>query len=318
MVRRTSTSAFTFAFIALAVGPGTAVAARSFKPQLGPAAPTLKTPITVRWKARSPKRGISYVARLSVRNPADLNCTSYADDVALRPTRSGYAGTLTPQGGSPALPTGTPQWCPGSALVTILRLGPGSLYSSVLTGARITVGLAPGETRPAERPGVPVKVTVLPGSTITATADGRPDRSSPVTGTLRGEIPGRFKPNTNITVGKWSGALAPTSLAADPLCPGVSAPASADIVAASNMVLFASGVAQFDLTLNTGASQLFGCGPAGAPTGTTTFPLTGKVGPVGLLGLPLTGSVTGIALPGGSQGGLAVSLVVNVDLSGRG
>ena len=39
---------------------------------------------------------------------------------------------------------------------------------------------------------------------------------------------------------------------------------------------------------------------------------------VGLLGLSLAGSVTGIQLPGGSTGGLAANLTVNIDLSGKG
>ena len=48
------------------------------------------------------------------------------------------------------------------------------------------------------------------------------------------------------------------------------------------------------------------------------MPLTGALGPKGLTEARLTSNVAGIELPGGSQGGLAADLLVNVDLSGRG
>ena len=312
--RRISITAVGLALVALVAAPGPAVAGRSLKPQLGPAAPTLTTPITVTWKAKTPRRGVRYTAAVAVRNTSGLDCATYGDPVTLRATRGGFRGTLKPQ-----MPDArsAPQWCPGSALVTIRRSGPGNLVSNVLAGARVTIVVGKGEAPPGEPLGVPTKVTILPGSTLTATAAGRPDRSTPLTGTLRGYIPGRFRPNTNIEITNSKGIVAPTAFAADPLCPGASPLASIDLVSPSKMVLFASGVATLDLTLNAATSQVFGCGPAGAPTGTTTFALTGKAGPHGLLDLPLSGAVTDIPLPGGSTGGLAASLVVNVDLTGK-
>ena len=104
----------------------------------------------------------------------------------------------------------------------------------------------------------------------------------------------------------------------DPLCPDTPPPGTFDAIPPSQMVLKASGDGTLSLTLNGAPSQLFGCGPGGALSGTTTLPFSGHVGPKGLLELGLTGNVTGIALPGGSQGGLAASLVLNVDLSGKG
>jgi hypothetical protein len=301
--------------MALAVAPASAVAARSSKPQLAPAAPHRTTPITVTWKAKKPKRGTRYTASLSVRNPSGLICSDYGNSVVLHATRNGFRGTVKP----PVAATGRPrQWCPGSALVTIRRAGPGNLVSNVLAGARVTITIGPGETAPSEPPRWQPKVTLLPGSTLTATAAGRPDRSTPLTGTVRGLIPGRFKPNTDIEITNSTGIVTPTAFAADPLCPGENPLATIDTVAPSKMVLFASGVATFDLTLNASASQAFGCGPSGAPAGTITFPLTGKAGPKGLLELGLTGAVTGVPLPGGSTGGLAANLIVNVDLSGKG
>ena len=82
------------------------------------------------------------------------------------------------------------------------------------------------------------------------------------------------------------------------------------------MLLNANGDVTWNLTLNGAPSQLFGCGPAGALSGTTTLPLSGHVGPKSLSELGVAGNVGGIALPTGSQGGLAANLVLNVDLSG--
>jgi hypothetical protein len=306
MSRHVSMVVMSVAFVALAVAPASAVAGRSVKPQLAPAAPHRSTPIRVTWKAKNPKRGTLYTASLSVRNPNGLVCSDYADPVVLRATRNGFKGTLGPQ-----------QWCPGSALVTIQARRRGELASHVVAGARVTITIGPGERAPSETPAVPTKVTILPGSTLTAMAAGRPDRSTPLTGTVRGFIPGRFKPNTDIQITNSTGVVTLTAFAADPLCQGESPLASIDTVAPSKMVLFASGAATFDLTLNASASQVFGCGPSGAPAGTTTLPLTGKVGPKGLLELALSGAITGVPLPGGSTGGLAANLIINVDLSGK-
>jgi hypothetical protein len=307
---------------AIAMVPGAALA-KAPRPQLAPAAPTLRTPITVTWKVKRAKKGLRYVARLSVHSApgTELSCFHYAE-AALRPTRRGYTGTFRPVG-DPPVDNEPTQWCPGSALVSVIRLGPGELPPGhpggrgVLAGARVPIVLGPGEQQPPKRPGPTVKMTVLAGSTITASAPGRPDRSSPVTGTFRGSIPGRFEPNTDVPTNFTSGGLVPSAFPADPLCPGTTAPASFDLAATSPQTLFASGDASTTLILNGAPSQLFGCGPAGPLTGTTTIPLSGHVGPKGLLELPLTGSVSGIPLPGGSTGGLAANLTVNIDLSGK-
>ena len=303
--------------VAIAMLPGAAIA-KAPRPQLAPAAPTRETPITVTWKARPAKKGTRYVALMIVRGSYGdgFDCVSYVES-PLRPTRRGYAGVLRPTvdrniGAST-------QWCPGAALVTISRFGPGKLRSAVLAGARTSIVLGAGEQQPSELqvPAVRVKMTVLPGSTITASAPGRPDRSSPVGGVVRGFIPGRFKPNTDVGISYTTGGLAPSAFAPDPLCPGTPAPATFDIAAGSQQTLFASGDQSMTLVLNGAASQLFGCGPAGPLSGTTTIPLSGHVGPRGLLELSIAGSVGGIPLPGGSTGGLAANLLVSVDLSGR-
>jgi len=290
--------------------------------KITPAKPTIKTSITVSLKApKLKKRGVHYGAAMVIGNLSGPTCSGIVPPVALHRTRRGaFTATLTPQKADP----GAPQWCDGTAELTVRRYGPGGLFSSPLARRRFPVGTGKGDVSPVAD--VPVKITVLGGSTLTASAAGRADRSAQLSGVLRGTIPGQFKPNTDIQVGGISGSLTPLAgglaqavFPPDPLCPDTPPPGTFDAVpASSQMALLASGDATFSLTLNGAPSQLFGCGPGGALSGTTTLPLSGHVGPKGLLELGLTGNVTSIALPSGSQGGLAASLVLNVDLSGLG
>ena len=296
------------------------------KPSLkvAPAKPGVKTAITVVFRGRKLRPGRPYDGAVPYfgavlhidSNNSDGRC-AYTVTVALRRSSGGaYGATLKPRAAGP----GYSRWCDGRASIEIRRYGPGELSSPVLARRAFPVGAGKVPLPPsAEQLGVPVKMTVLPGSTITASAPGRPDRSTPVTGTFRGSIPPGFKPNTDVTTNFTTGGLVPSAFPADPLCPGTTAPASFDLAATSPQTLFASGEASMSLVLSGAPSQLFGCGPAGPLAGTTTIPLSGKVVKgVGLLGLPLSGSVGGIPLPGGSTGGLAANLTVNVDLSGQG
>ena len=124
-------------------------------------------------------------------------------------------------------------------------------------------------------------------------------------------------PNADINEVDFSGAITPASFAPDPLCPAAAPPPTFDVAATSTMDLAISGTVTWTLVLNGGASQLFGCGPAGPLNGTTTIPLRGSSGPKGLAQLALSGSAGDIALPDGSTGQLTANLVVNVDLSGK-
>jgi hypothetical protein len=301
-----------------------AVAKPKPKPSLkvAPAKPGVKTPLTVVLGGRKlspgrPEDGeVPYFGAVLYidSNSSDGRC-AYTVKVALRRSSGGaYGATLKPRAAGP----GYSRWCDGRASIEIRRYGPGWLSSRVLARRVFPVGAGkvPLPATP-EVTDIPVKMTVLAGSSITASAPGRPDRSSPVTGTFRGSIPGMFKPNTDVGVNYTTGGLVPSAFPADPLCPGTTAPASFDLAATSHQTLAASGQGDTTLILNGGPSQLFGCGPAGPLTGTTTIPLSGHVGPKGLLELQLTGSVGGIPLPGGSTGGLAANLTVNVDLSGK-
>lgn len=291
--------------------------------KVAPAKPTVTTPITVSFRAPKLKRSrVYYGADMQIGNLSGPECGGTVPPVALRRGRGGtFTATLKPRNADP----GAPKWCDGPALLIVRRYGPGLLHSPPLARREFPVGT--GKTGPAPAvTDVPVRITVLGGSTLTASAAERPDRSAQLSGVLRGTIPGRFRPNTDIQVGGISGSLTPLTAGLakavfppDPLCPDTPSPGTFDAVpASSQMALMANGDATFSLTLNGAASQLFGCGPAGPLSGTTTFPLTGKVGPKGLLELGVAGNVAGIALPNGSQGGLAANLVLNVDLSGKG
>ena len=294
--------------------------------KVSPAKPGVKTPITLSFRVPklAPKLRESkmyYGALLRV----DSN-SAYAPDpcitdfpvVAFRAVRGGtFTATLNPR---TAIDPKLRRWCNGVGRVEVRRYGPWPWTTRVLATRHFVVGTGMahlGPAPPVQDLGVPVKMTVLAGSTITASAPGRPDRSSPVAGTFRGWIPGMFHPNTDVGVDYTTGGLVPTAFPADPLCPGTTAPASFDLAATSHQTLAASGQGNTTLILNGGPSQLFGCGPAGPLTGTTTIPLSGHVGPKGLLELSLTGSVSDIPLPGGSTGGLAANLTVNIDLSGK-
>ena len=178
----------------------------------------------------------------------------------------------------------------------------------------------PGQGVPGvqEPPGVPVKVTVLDGSNITVQATGRPDRTFGVGGIVRGEIPGRFNPNTDISVVSMAGDFFLRTFQADAICAGtVTTYLPLTTGGPSNLVLKASGDGIWTLALAVDPLSLAGC-PAPAAPATTTVTLTGHVTPVGLLKLPLSGSVTGVPIATGVTATVTVNLLLNVDLSGKG
>lgn len=293
-----------------------------------PAAPSISSPITAAWKVdRTPKRGETFGFELMIVPPKGVpipaNCATGAR-VKARAVRKGRVLRLTfrPGAGMPWLTPRPKVWCTGTAGIILFRylapIGPGFSPPERFLGKRtVPIVAAPGEMLvPDTSARTPIKITLLPGSTITASAPGRPDRSTPVAGVLRGATTGLFTPNRDINTDGFLGAVQLASFAPDPLCPGTAPPATTEVVGGSRFDVTTKGAVRFDLNLAGSASQLFGCGPAGAPAGATSFPLTGTVGPKGLLEQSLTGSVPGIVLPGGTQGGLAANLLVAVDLSG--
>lgn len=204
----------------------------------------------------------------------------------------------------------------------------------------------------AEELGVPVKVSVLAGSY--ALLDfGSFTRQAPINGVLRGYIPGRFKPNTDvqITLTKASISIGTTNVFIDDACNGqVSAGIRTgnptrvllDTGKTSTTTLFASGTAtaivntrvQVPLDLR---NEDTGCNDPYVTTGygefTQTFFFRGKVGPKGLLALQVSSppdivNVIACLAPGiptqpcnGFQVPIpiliSVKTTVNVDLSGK-
>lgn len=308
---------------------------------VSPATASTSSPITATWKVdRALKRGQRFgfelytVApdSLAVPNSRDNSADDFAGyDCAWEDT---MRGRVVRKGGTlrVTLRPGTgyherkgwdrswPRWCPGTARIQLVRYPiAGDTSTTETLGLRtLPITLAPGESIPFER--LPVKVSLLAGSTVTTTAAGRPDRSTPVTGVLRGTLDAPIAPvvRRDVRVAGVTGTLKPASFAPDPLCPEATPPATFD-VAGSRLDVEFGGPAALALNINGAPSQIFGCGPPGALTGTTSLKLTGTFDfrTTALGSIALTGSTPGFDLPGGSRGGLAANLVVNVDVSGR-
>lgn len=303
---------------------------------VSPATASTSSPITATWKVdRGLKRGQRFGFEVYVIAPPSFVLPDARHDSADnfagyrcawlsrtrgRVVRKGRTLRLTfrPSGG---LDERWPTWCPGTARIDLVRYPIAGDYSTTETLAQRTlpITLAPGESVPFER--LPVKVSLLSGSTVTATAAGRPDRSTPVTGVLRGTLDAPIAPvvRRDVRVAGLTGSLRPASFAPDPLCPEATPPATFDVSSGSRLDVQFGGPAAFALNVNGAPSQVFGCGPPGALAGTTPLKLTGTFDfrTTGLGSIALTGSTPGFDLPGGSRGGLAANLVVNVDLSGR-
>lgn len=322
--------ALTTVIAALALAPAAHAGIPRTPFTITPAAPSVTSPITATWKVdRALKPGEKFGFALTVTRPeatgapvAGVDCATESR-VKARVVRKGQVLRMTfrPGGGMPWFTPRPKAWCTGTAGVILFRylapLGPGFEPPERFLGRRtVPIVATPGEIIPTAGVRTPVKVTLLPGSSITATAPGRADRSTPVTGVVRGATRGAIVLNRDIAIDGFVGAVQLPSFAPDPLCPGTAPPATTEAIGGSRLDIGANGSVRFDLSLAGSPAQVFGCGPAGALAGATTFPLTGTVGPKGLTEQALTGSAPGIVLPGGTQGGLAANLTVNIDLSG--
>lgn len=157
-------------------------------------------------------------------------------------------------------------------------------------------------------------MSVLGESSVTVTAPGRPDRTAPLAGSLRGTIPAMIKPGTDPVIGGLTGALWAPRVAPDPLCAGERyAPEwpTAASPAASSLTLRQDGTATLSLAVAVDPLSIAGCATPAAP-GSTTLTLNGRSGDGGLGHLVLDGSVGGIPIAAGVTGTAAVHLVVAV------
>ena len=311
----------------LAAAPGAVAGSPRYRLTVTPASPTLRQAVTLTLKAPALSPGTRYEASYGSTGGGGLACTPGGGWSAMRHGGDGsFTITFRPRATNGGQTTTT--WCPGHARAGVRRAGPGGRHTGWLTRRPLTVRLGPGESKPGLRV-TPAKVTLLPGSTLTAAVPLRPvqqtgpahtERSTPLTGTLRGRILGGVAPTddlADVEAQDFSGSITPASFAPDPLCQAAAPPRAFDVVPSSPMLLAGTGKVGWSLTLKGGASQLFGCGPAGPLTGTTTIGLSGTSAAKGLAQLALSGSAADIALPDGSKGQLTAKLLVNVDLSGK-
>ena len=154
---------------------------------------------------------------------------------------------------------------------------------------------------------------------MTVRVPGRPDRTGALTGQLKGFLPGKFRPNSDLVIGLTSGSLTlGSALPADPACTAVVRPypAGLRIRSASSINLLAEGVGYAMLVFVEDPLSLTGCqGPA--PAAPRAIALVGKVGPTGLVSFTMTGSLGGVRLNEGVDATIDLTLVVKIDLSGR-
>ncbi len=221
---------------------------------------------------------------------------------------------------SPVGSGGNGRFCPGRATMVIARVDVEQRIV-LLASRAVTLTRDPrdplGLYGPQPVLDTPVSVDVLDGSSFLVQANGRPDRTLPVGGRLRGVLPGTFKPNSDLGITSLSGPLFLRSIVPDPLCAGASYTSELGVApgAAGPMTLKASGGVTFPLTLTVAPQALAGCGAP--PAGTTPLSLSGRVGPAGLVSLALTGSVTGVPIADGVTATVTANLLVKIDLSGR-
>ncbi len=289
----------------LLLTPVTSAGAAATPLRVSPAAPALRTPITVAWRAgRAAPATARYDVRLTIRPAATVRLVcSYG---ALSPKRRvARGGTLAATLKAAGTPVETRKWCPGPATVTVRRFTPAGT-AQVVARATFRIRRGPNELPPGPRE-TPASIRLLAGSTITVAPAGHPERSSALNGVLRGFIPSPFRLSDDIAIARATGALVPVALAPDPLCPATSAPRSLPATSASAMKISKDGRVTLTVTLRGSGSQIAGCGPAGPLGGPTTIALAGTIGARGLLALNLDGAADGISL----------KLLVLVDLSDR-
>jgi hypothetical protein len=303
--------------VAVLVAVPTAGAAPRVSFDVRPASPHLATTITVTVSAPRLKAGTSYKALIDRPRFPQRVCAASTLPVTMRRLAGGrFTATLHPgpQFGADSPPAKV--WCPGPATLRVERYGPGGLSTTGFAKRALRFARGSREAVPPPIPAHEMSFTLLPGSTLTAWAPGRPDRSTPVAGTLLGRFRNGGPDPRALTTTDVTGTLALPSLAPDPLCPGSTPPTSVDVDGSSAMVQRPETGSALTLVLRAQPAQLFGCGPPGGLTGTTTLTAS-ALGTSPLNRLAMTGVVGDVALPGGSQGGITANLLVNYDFTKR-
>lgn len=198
------------------------------------------------------------------------------------------------------------------------------------TELRVTAVDADGKVRPvghrmigiAKDPGyppltdTPARILLLPGSSVVVRRAGHADRTLALAGQLRGTIAGQIQLGSDIAIAQVSGDLSFPVLEPDVQCSGPRYRTSFAPWREASLVMRQSGDVTFTLPLDLDPASLAGCNEPSAP-GRTALTLTGKVGDGGLSKLAVSGTLPGVTLAPGVTGDVTVSLLLNVDLSGR-
>ncbi len=207
----------------------------------------------------------------------------------------------------PAAPLAS--WCAGRVWISVIRV---DVEGHRVPVASQKVNIVADPARPAFIVPQRASIRALDGSSLTVHAPGRPDHVIGLEGLIVGDYSNKPKPNTDVTLGPFTGSLSATTFTPDPLCLGPSYLTGFPVKADSSAVLATSGHATLRLSLAASPSALAGC--ATASGGDSVVTLEGQVGPGGLLNLPLTGSIANVPVDGGS---VDVKINAKIDLSGN-
>jgi hypothetical protein len=306
--------------LALALLAVPAASARTLPGQasLLPASPTTTDTLHLAYRPSAGDRlNASYSATVFVLTRPSDSCRTSKSVVLERrsPTSQTLTADFAPQG-SHIQPY---PWCSGRALLSVFR-GDGAGGLPDRRVIRRVIKLRPA--RPSGEFGTGAVIQVLPASAATVTAAGRPDRTLGIGGVFAGFISGKFILNTDFLMrlkptsaglGVTPSGLTVRSLVTDPLCASRAIQTSAPLASSSpsQLTFLRNGVVNAHIVLDVDPSTLAGC--AGAPSGTVTIDLTGKLGTAHLSDVLLTGTVAGVPVGGGV--GATVSLALHVKVT---
>lgn len=221
--------------------------------------------------------------------------------VALDPEASGHY-VLTP------LPVLAGRFCRMTNDLVVGRITPDGVFTRIAK-RRLSFQPGPGDPVPAQAT-TPLRVSFGGTSSIAVTAPGRPDRTLPVSGVLRGTVPGKAKFGTDMQGTLTSGTLQLSELAPDPLCAGDRYQPEFPLATGSpsTLVSLASGEVKLQLSLAADPLSLAGCATPAAP-GTTTVTLAGRRSTTDQVQtFPLTGTVSGVPIGPGVTGTVTLNL----------
>lgn len=286
-------------------------AARPVALRVTPERPLTNETVVVSFTAGRLKPEDRYVVGFQQTGTSSSCLTGYR--AQLRPKRPGSRVTVSlgPNANQRNVLTSLPvlagRYCRGPNEVIVGRITPDGVFTRI---AKQRITFQPGPTDPNQSNATPLTLIFGTTSSISVTAPGRPDRPFPVSGVLRGTVPGKARFGTDLQATLSSGALQLSEIVPDPLCAGdrylpefALAPAPP-----STLVSLANGQVTVSLSLVADPLSLAGCAAPAAP-GTTTITLTGQRSTTDQLQLfPLTGTVSGVPIAPGVTGNVALNL----------